>query len=325
MKRVIKKLLLLTVLMVAMALLLNWLGIQAGKVYKDGAALVCESKREMVRSGVVGHKKVPAEFDRLSGGRTYSYNLALPALPIGSSFFILKDYLSVHPPPQYIVLELYTNRFKEWNIFDYYAAQGMSGTSELSSLVKHMPRKSILLNYLFPFRMYKYHIPGYLFNRFFRPARIESQLKKNQAILTGILENRGYYFIAEQAVTEDLTRKQRGPGKAAPEYDPFSDPYVTLFFDLAERHNIRVLLIQPMYLPGKYQQALRIPAQFKAIMERYPNAKMAVEGWKLKFYEPGYFADPTHLKREGALRYTKEIYEEFAACFIPELSDSCGD
>ena len=79
-----------------------------------GRALVCEHKRLAVRGGEVtqeagklnvlffGNSRilaglVPAEFDALGGGRTFSWNLALPALPIGPQYFEFKEYLEHHP------------------------------------------------------------------------------------------------------------------------------------------------------------------------------------------------------------------------------------
>ena len=56
-KRFVKKVLILICLLCCIVVVLNFVGIQAGKIYKDGAALVCESKREMVRSGAIHYKK----------------------------------------------------------------------------------------------------------------------------------------------------------------------------------------------------------------------------------------------------------------------------
>jgi len=53
MKRFAKKMLLLAVLLASAVTALNLLGIKAGSIYKDGAALVCEAKRRMVRPGAI--------------------------------------------------------------------------------------------------------------------------------------------------------------------------------------------------------------------------------------------------------------------------------
>ena len=57
MKLFVKKLLLLGLLLLFIILVLNYIGIKAGNIYKDGAALVCQTKREMVRSGEVSYVK----------------------------------------------------------------------------------------------------------------------------------------------------------------------------------------------------------------------------------------------------------------------------
>lgn len=94
MKKFFLKLLLFALIGTGLLLALKIIAGRAGNVYKDGAAIVCEHKRLLVRKGLVkyapgktniifmGNSKilaglVPDTFDKLSGGKTYSYNLAL--------------------------------------------------------------------------------------------------------------------------------------------------------------------------------------------------------------------------------------------------------
>ena len=189
MKLFAKKILLLGLLLLFIILVLNYLGVRAGNIYKDGAALVCETKREMVRSGEVSYVKgkinvlfmgtsrilagiVPTYFDRLSAGKTFSFNLALPALPISTSYFVLQDYLVKNPPPEYVVMELYINRNRNCSLFNYYANQGHGGIGEMSSLFMNLKNKSVIINYFFPFKMYKFFVFKYFFDGIFRPAKV---------------------------------------------------------------------------------------------------------------------------------------------------------
>jgi len=338
MKLFVKKVLLLGFLLLLAILLLNYLGVKAGNIYKDGAALVCETKREMIRSGEVSYMKgkinvlflgtsrilagiVPAYFDQLSGGKTFSYNLALPALPISTSYFVLQDYLVKNPPPEYIIMELYISKCRNCSLFNYYANQGLSGLSEIVSLFMNLENKSIIINYFFPFKMYKFFVFKYFYDRILRPTNIMQIMEKNNSILNRMKKNRGYYFIEEQAITDEEQRetefnkkKKKIIGKGGI-YDPFVDPYVKRFFDLTFEKKIKVLLIQPAFQENQYLQYKEMPLQFASILKRYDNVYMTNEGWKLKFYERQFFGDPTHLDKDGALMYTKEIFTEFNEVF----------
>jgi hypothetical protein len=343
MKSFMKKVALLALLLGILIPVLNYLGLRAGKIYKDGAAQVCEIKRRMVRSGAIHYIKdkdnvlflgtsrilagiTPTYFDELNEDKTYSYNLALPGLPISSSYFVLREYLEQNPPPQYVVMQLYINRCRSCNLYNYYAVQGLESPAEILSLFKHMDNKAIIFNYIFPFRMYKFHTARYLFDSIIIPARIRSIRKKNNAILNRMIENRGYYFIEEQAVAAnnmlpDDFAEEGGGGSGesinkASSYDPFVDPYVKLFFDLARDHGVKVLLIQPPYRERQYLQYEEMPLQYAVLLKEYKNVRIAQDGWKLKFYENRFFSDPTHLNKEGALRYTGEIYQEFKETFL---------
>jgi hypothetical protein len=332
MKQFIKKIALLALLVTLAAMGLNFLGAKMGNVYKDGAALVCETKRHMIRNGEIEHPKGkvnvlfmgtsrilfglnPTQFDRLTGGKTHSYNLALPALPIGSAYFLLKDYLHRNPPPQYIALQLFLSKFKNWKIFDYYINQGLGGMDEVVSLLNNLESKSFLINYLFPFRMDKYPTFKYLYNSLLKPSSVKKAHQSNMAILKRLKDDRGYYFTEEHALiprntgTKELTQE--------PQFDPFTDSYVKMFFDLAQKKGIKVLLIQAAYRIDEYLPYESIPLHFKKIRDHYPNVIIAPQGWKQKRYPHKYFSDDIHLNNEGALIYTRAIYDDFIAALPP--------
>lgn len=343
MKLFVKKILLLGLLLLFIILVLNYFGVKAGNIYKDGAALVCETKREMIRSGEVSYVKgktnvlfmgtsrilagiVPTYFDKLSGGKTFSFNLAFPALPVSSSYFALQDYLVKNPPPEYVVMELDINKCKDCTLFNYYANQGHGGVGEMASLFMNLKDKSIIINYFFPFKMYKFFVFKYFFDSIFRPANISQIKEKNRIILNRIKKERGYYFIEEQAVTEDrllqaqFAKKKRRLIEKGVVYDPFIDPYIKKFFDLTFKKKIKVLLIQPVLREKQSLQYKEMPLQFASILKRYSNVYMANEGWKLKFYERRFFGDITHLDKDGAFIYTRKIFAEFKEVFPENTS-----
>ncbi len=338
MKRLIKKILLLVFLLAAAMAVLNYFGQKAGDIYKDGAALVCETKREMVRSGEAGYQEgkvnvlflgtsrilagiIPERFDQLSGGRTYSYNLALPALPIGPAYYILKDYLDRNPPPQYVIMQFYINRCRNCTLFNYYASQGYNGIGELADMMVNLRNKSIFLNAVFPFKMYRFFVIQHLLEALFRPGEIVKLREHNRVILNRMKADRGFYFIEEQAVEGNRLEGEAG-GTATREpgtFDPFYDPYTRKFFDLTADRGIKVLLIQPVYRKNQYKQHRELPPHFSILMEHYSHIHMAPRGWKLKMYERRYFGDKTHLNPEGAERYTEEVYTEFQQVFSKDM------
>jgi len=349
-KLFIKKIFILGFLLILAMMGLNYLGVKAGKIYKDGAALVCETKRNMVRSGAIHYDKdkinvlfmgtsrilagiAPAVFDELSGGRTLSYNLALPALPISSSYFVLRDYLKKNPPPGWIIMQLHINQCRTCTLFNYYSHQGLISLAEIFSLFTEVQDKKIALNYIFPFRMYAFFTVQYLYNRIFHPGRIRESQDNNRAILSRMMEERGYYFIEEQAVSSDnrlpddfgeMEKTSAAPQQGV-EYDPFIDPYVEKFFDLTRENGINVLLVQPVYRQNQGSQYEKIPLQFDMILKEYNHVFLAKQGWKLRRYENRFFSDRTHLNKDGARQFTREIYREFCEVFpaVASPGSSC--
>ena len=95
------------------------------------------------------------------------------------------------------------------------------------------------------------------------------------------------------------------------QFDPFMDPYVEKFFDLAREYNIAVQIIEPPYRVNQFRQYERMPRQYCDILERYKNVVITPRGWKAKFYDNRYFSDLVHLNPEGAERFTAEMAAEF--------------
>ena len=335
----VKKLILLALLLALVILGLNFLGVKAGTVYKDGAALVCQTKREMVREGTVHYEKnkvnvlfmgtsrilagiIPVLFDELSGKQIFSYNLALPALPISSSYFLLRDWLEKNPAPGYIVMELYINRCRKCTLFNYYANQGLVRWDEMLSLFLNSPSKTIVVDFIFPFRMYKFFTLRYLYYGIFQPSHLRQVQDDNRAILDRMKQERGYYFIEEQAVSPDnrlpmdFEEEERANTlEKKVEFDPFIDPYVERFFDLTAAKGIKVLLIQPAYRKNRLLQYEKIPLQWEAILRRFSHVFVSKRGWELTLYENRLFSDKTHLNRDGGQQFTRKIYRQFHEVF----------
>ena len=332
-----KKLLLKMALFSAMGAMilagLNSFAIRAGNAFKDGAAKVCEYKRNMVRDGraapvrgrtivlFMGNSKIlagpiPDHFDALSGNQTYSYNLALPALPIGPQFFVLKDYLERNPAPQYIVTTLSTERGNAPGLFDKYALQGISMPHELAAYARLRKSKPILMNWLFPIRMYKQETLKYGFAMLLDRDSIRRARDTDRRTMRAIERDRGYYYIRDKVAfpggrLPDDFMPQNGMHRKCDQFNPFEDPFTGMFFSLAREQGITVMLVEPPVLEKEFAPCPGMPRQYAAILERYPNVRMARNGWRRKSFPNRFFSDPTHLNREGAQRYTEAIYKEF--------------
>jgi hypothetical protein len=320
---------LLTITLVAAV---NRASVVAGSVYKDGASLVCETKRTWVRDGRViadptrvnvlffGNSRVlagiePDLFDTLMNQETYSWNLALPALPIGPAYFELTDYLRHNPPPSFIVLAVARDPGDRGGLFDLYASEGLDSVGELLSYVRHRKDKTFALNWLLPLLRYRFYLLRYAFNLIHARADIESTKLRNQEILSEIWKHRGYYWIKEQAfaggrLPDNYEPDSPAANAAVTPARPAPDYYVDAFFELTARLNIGVLLIEPpVPAPADLVGLGGVPPE----LSRHANVRAAAS--RDVAYVNRLFSDPTHLGPEGARRYTAEVAREFREVF----------
>jgi hypothetical protein len=320
---------------------LNRASVVAGSIYKDGASLVCETKRDWVRSGRVkadqsrasvlflGNSKVlagvlPDRFDAAMNQETHSWNLALPALPIGPDYFELTEYLRHNPPPKFIVLSLSLDSGERGGLFDLYASEGLANPEELLSYARHRKDRTFVLNWLLPLLRYRFYLMRYAFNLVHDRANIESTKLRNQEILADIWEHRGYYWIQEQAfagghLPDDYEAKIDSPAASGPPASPVTDYFADAFFGLTARLGIQVLLIEPP-VPGRERRMA--PGIALESFSRYGNVKAAAT--REEAYPNRLFSDPTHLSPEGARLYTAEVVREFREVFGDHVRAESG-
>ncbi len=173
---------------------------------------------------------VPEEFDVQLNGRVYSYNLALPALPLAPHYFMLEDYLKRNKPPKYIILLLETDGFRQY-LFSAYSIMG-AGLNEALRYSYLAKNAEIIWSHIYPlgsfwpnikkscliqalsflpaaFReahkkaflreanlgeTYKHDWEYIYQSEYAAPEKAARDLRRN------LLKNRGYYYIIEQAV-----------------------------------------------------------------------------------------------------------------------------
>ena len=127
----------------------------------------------------------------------------------------------------------------------------------------------------------------------------------------------------EQELQQDEAEEER-----AQLLDPLPrihNPYAYKLFDLAERRNIKVMLISNPHslAEGKSRFiALRgldakVKIFWKSLQKKYDNIYFAGKGYRRKYYERDCFSDKrgVHLNRKGAEMYTKTIALEFKSLF----------
>lgn len=311
--------------------------IRISSTYKDGAAIICEQKRKMVRgkifSGREGKRNIlvmgnssilaafiPATFDSLLQQDYYSLNLGLPAAPLVMNYFTLKDYLDRNDSLDYILLNLNVYNPKWYGGFPKYGLQGISSLSELYSFYTNISDKRIIKNFFMPCNIYLKAITKYCFNAIFNRDDFYAMIQKNNDIVEKMARDRGYYFIKEQALFADDKLPDNFSEGLAPERElrignPFLDPYVQQFFDLTRKSGIKVLLIHSPFRYGRLKQFSKIPYYYEIILNNYDNVFVAENGWKFKYYQNHFFSDKVHMNRKGAQEYTKDIAKEFKEVF----------
>lgn len=328
MKKTILKIIPFIAIFVVLWVSLAAMVLSVARYQKDGASVICEAKRKFVRhGGVVWQRKqlnvlfmgnskilsgiIPRTFDSVLNGKTNSFNLALPALPIAPNYFELRDYLKHSPAPEWVILYVSVNNGSkpdQW--FDYYALQGISFPDELVSYLLNRKDKTVILNYFTPFQVYKNVLSQALI------SKKSGEFGRNaKDIALAMLHDNGYYFIKEQAVFPDFrlpdTFGLNIPPISISQVDIDNDPYVSRFFSLCQERRIKVLLIEPAQRRGSVLDCYSLPVHYRTLLRRYKNVVMAPGGYYPPLLENKYFSDKSHLNPDGAEIYTKLIAEEF--------------
>lgn len=311
--------------------------LHAVKIYNDGAGIVCAAKRVAVRDGRLGGKPgatnivslgdsrvlagmIPDVFDAAVGRGVYSTNLALPALPIGPDLYVLRDYVERSGAPAFVILYLRPTG-KEEVFFDHYANQG-STLAEVLSYAFERRDTGVLMSRLNPMAMYDYPFREWLRDAILRPQAIDALRASNEAIVTQMLLDRGYYNIREQQLFSNGRVPDDFETSPWPPEEPFElddDPYMPAFFEYARAQGIHVLLVE---VPSRRPLAAErnaMPNYYRDALERYANVRMAKEAWRVKKYPNRLFSDVTHVNPEGAALFTRRVAEEFLEVYGKEL------
>ncbi|MFC2081154.1 hypothetical protein ACFLR8_02985 [Bacteroidota bacterium] len=304
-----------------------------GKDFKDGASIICESKREAVRSGTLHYDTneikviflgasdilsgiIPSIFDSLSNNRISSVNLALPALPIGPNYFCLLDYLEKNSPPDYAIITLRLDDPSDRALFDFYANQGIAFPRELLSYAIIRKDRNVILNYLLPCNMYSSVLLKSLKTILLSRSEIRNIRKRNSMLVEQMIEEKGYYFIKEQGKFPDgiLPDIYTNPDDAPDQYRPvgdLEDPYLHKFLKFTQQQQIEVLITNYPLRVNSNKPFERIPNELTNMCLEYPHVTLLTKSWISDPYPNKLFSDPKHLNMDGAKHYTTQVYKEF--------------
>jgi len=208
---------------------------------KVASFLIAEAKREQIKKAFYkfpdnkesvisfGNSTIlagikPLIFDAANNHTTYSLNCAMPALPIGISYYMLKDMYFNGQAPDYILINPVRgapSRLKRGRLFPMYVVEGARFLEILDIYLKTTDFR-VLLSYFYPIINYKDIIRYSLFKAYFKynlpfaekiKTRLIRQYKNdflfdyhygntqsiNKELLGKMIGERGYYFIREQA------------------------------------------------------------------------------------------------------------------------------
>jgi len=325
------------------------------QVSQDGARQVVNIKREWAKSRFaernaerkvvlfMGDSKIaagliPKVFDAASGGKTRSYNMALPGLPLAPHYFLLADYLKHNPPPDWIVLRL---KKGGWNFFHFseYAIQGAS-LSEVWQYRKITGNQDLLTSYFLRLRLNWPFVKRFFIGKIysFLPARFQQQVKdayktkqedrehyehdweyffENQFVHPEarsaerrrfVTEERGYYDFRENAaiggaLPDDYVYSKKGDWGQSDEKG--ADPFVDQFFDLTQSRGIRVLLINDYILSTEKIEDM--PGYWRDIADRYDHVVLPDATLRPQVFASALFSDPLHTSRKGSELFTRYV------------------
>lgn len=172
------------------------------------------------------------------------------------------------------------------------------------------------LQRFFPFR----RVPRDLFNFLRLSGRqggAHAYWDKNRGLISEVLEERGYFFIASQSLfpgdrlPDDFRLPRDDPDLVqVREYSALTEPAQALR-RLAIRYGITVLLIPPALREYSLAPSSSDPARIP------PTYPIVVCGPDYIMYPNRYFSDFVHMNREGAERYTRELAALLRGRLVP--------
>jgi len=279
---------------------------------QDGATIINQGKERALENGdisfaegktkimYIGNSKilsgfVPSLFDSLSGNSTYSINYAMGGQDLENVFYQLAK---TETKPDVLVLQ------RPW-VKDISAS--LENQEKLLTMDKLIPFRNYIRNvFLFLGRA---KTNGYSFQEFYDISKQSSE---------DMIANRGYYFIASQALYPDakLPADYQLAGDDTSKFEPHviqtEGPIFEKINNWATENKVHVLIGMD------FMRRLEAPIGQKsfianrAVLEEYPYLHV-LESAPYVRMENEYFSDPVHLNPTGARLFTRSLHESIGA------------
>lgn len=267
---------------------------------------------------IIGDSRTKAGFipDELSAD---CYNLALGGTTPIEGYYTLKEYLQVHPAPEYVVVAYAPMHYMDvdalWTRNIYFHVMNQEDAGELFQVAAACrDNENILIeNYRLEYAMYRFYMPNKYCTALKNAAfigRHEANVEKYERVVA----ERGHNFFGLADGSSDVNGE-------AKESDFIPSDVITLYmqkiFDLCEEQGIQVVVEQ---LPMNETSRAILTREFKDHYREYmlqlaeANPKAWIFG-DFYMYPNAYFGDADHLNQMGASEYSKFMRERYPNIF----------
>jgi hypothetical protein len=296
--------------------------IGASKYGMNFFELLVYEKREWIRSGIIKENlkadtiKIavigdsvtasgfrPVIFDRLSGNKTFTVNLSQISTGMGRFYYILQDFVVNNYIPDYIVLHPMLERAYKFpqngskEEINFYTWD--SQNSNISIALRH---------YIPAFNVGFFRLLHFMKNYSCGNRCNEEELQNVREMFA---ERGAYWFYTNISPLPDNFKLKGDHSELPIGYDPKFDDKASKdsfvkFLDYTKKLKIKVILKLPPLRIGKAKMTIEPPRYYQGLTENYDNVLVFL--WKEDFYPPRNFFDHMHLNRDGAEKYTKDLY-----------------
>ncbi len=233
----------------------------------------------------------PDQFDALSGGSIYSFNLGLPN---ASQFLAVLELLVANgEAPTHVLLTFPWSEKKD--------------RVSLSALLRD---DQAMLNRLFPFRHIARDIAKFAV-RSVGQGGLGSYRDSVMGLVERAKKDRGYFFMAamshfpDDRLPDDFYIESERPDFVFSRAYSFEDPNFFRLLKIGKEHNIRFIIVPTYYREGLYAPAGSNRAD-RIALRKHGIELLGPDYW---LYPNRSFSDPTHLNPNGAEAHTRRLWD----------------
>ncbi len=238
---------------------------------------------------------IPDLFDRLFGQGCRSYNMGLPER--NDYMPVIREMIKNGDRPTHLLLQVpWPNRIHP------------------ESFLEKFKSDDFIMNGLFPFRKLPRDLAIFaVLSR--QNGGFKAYYEAKKQTVEQMLKDRGYYFIEGQSrypdhrLPEGVTFQTDKPDKVKKRRVSTQSLAFKELRELAETHNIKILLMPAFYRANYLAEPPAHNTAVADVLADFP--RFHVLGPDYFRYGNRYFSDSLHVNREGAERYTKQIYDLF--------------